>query len=251
MGKAYETIAVIPGLCDGCGDCVTACLQVKGIKDPVQSRIKPIKDLKEPFFAPTICLQCGDPACVSSCPAKALTKNPETGVIEWNKECCVNCLLCTLACPYGGVFFDPVEGHVAKCDQCGGDPACVKVCKPKALVCRQESQVFNRVGDLEDLFVANSGANAGSSRNTLYHNIGGTNFQNNAATNFVRVATSPFTTDWMRVWCAAWADYDNDGNVDLIAANLDGGVLAQRLYRNNGNGSFTAVVDSALRSDTK
>jgi len=156
LGKAYQTIAVIPGLCDGCGDCVPACLQAKGIKDPIQSRIKPIKDLKESFFAPTICLQCGDPGCVSSCPAKALTKNPETGVIEWNKDNCVNCLLCTLACPYGGIFYDPMEGHVIKCDQCGGDPACVKVCKPKALVYRDESEIFNRVGDLEDLFVANS-----------------------------------------------------------------------------------------------
>ena len=92
-----------------------------------------------------------------------------------------------------------------------------------------------------DLFVANS-ALSGSTRNTLYHNNGGTNFS--------RVAASPFTTDFMRVWSAAWADYDNDGYVDLIVANLDGGLTAQRLYRNNGNGTFTAVVDAALRSDT-
>jgi len=92
-----------------------------------------------------------------------------------------------------------------------------------------------------DMFVANS-APSGSTRNTLYHNNGGTGFS--------RVAASPFTTDFMRVWGAAWADYNNDGNVDLVAANLDGGTLAQRLYRNNGDGSFTAVVDSALRSDT-
>ena len=83
---------------------------------------------------------------------------------------------------------------------------------------------------------------SGSTRNTLYHNNGGTNFS--------RVAASPFTTDFMRAWSAAWADYDNDGNVDLIVANLDGGITAQRLYRNNGDGTFTAVVDAGLRSDT-
>jgi len=156
LGKAFKTIEVIPGLCDGCGECVNACIQAKGVNRPIQSRIKPLKDLKEPFFAPTICLQCGDPACVPVCPADALNKNPETGVIEWDETKCVNCLLCTLACPYGGIVYDPVDAHVIKCDQCGGDPACVKVCKPGALIYRQESEIFNRIGDLEDLFVANS-----------------------------------------------------------------------------------------------
>jgi hypothetical protein len=93
-----------------------------------------------------------------------------------------------------------------------------------------------------DLFVANS-ILSGTTRNTLYRNNGGANFS--------RVAASPFTTDYMRAWSAAWADYNNDGNVDLIVANLLGGLSAQRLYCNNGDGSFTAVVDSALQSDTK
>jgi enediyne biosynthesis protein E4 len=101
-----------------------------------------------------------------------------------------------------------------------------------------------------DLFVANT-AYSGSTRNTLYFNSGGTNYLNNAATNFNRVATSPFTTDYMITWAAAWADYNNDGHVDLVVGNLNGGSLAQRLYRNNGNGTFTAVSDSALLSDTK
>jgi hypothetical protein len=91
-----------------------------------------------------------------------------------------------------------------------------------------------------DLLVANFGS--GTTHNTLYHNDGGT--------NFTRVAASPCTTDSMRSWGAAWVDYDNDGNVDLMVANLQGGINAQRLYRNNGDGTFTAVVDPALRSDT-
>ena len=92
-----------------------------------------------------------------------------------------------------------------------------------------------------DLFVANGDLSTGV-RNTLYHNYGGTNFS--------RVAASPFTTDYMRAWDAAWADYNNDGYVDLIVANIDGGTLAQRLYRNKGDGTFTAVVSPALPSDT-
>lgn len=156
MKKAYNTIEVIPDLCDGCGDCVKACQEAKGVKNPNQSRIQIIKDDKEAFTAPNICCQCGDPSCAAVCPANALTKNLKTGVVEWDKEKCVNCLLCTLACPYGGILYDPIGKHVIKCDHCGGDPACVKACEKKALVYRMEGEMFNRVGDWEDLFVANS-----------------------------------------------------------------------------------------------
>ena len=38
-----------------------------------------------------------------------------------------------MACPVGGVSFDPVTRHVIKCDQCGGDPQCVKFCPQGAI----------------------------------------------------------------------------------------------------------------------
>ncbi len=92
-----------------------------------------------------------------------------------------------------------------------------------------------------DLALANV-LNASTARNTLYRNNGGTNFS--------RVVASPLTTDVMDAWGAAWADYDNDGKIDIFFAGIDGGPLAQRLYRNKGNGTFTAMVDSAWRSDS-
>jgi Fe-S-cluster-containing hydrogenase component 2 len=33
-----------------------------------------------------------------------------------------------IACPLGGVVVNREEGHVVKCDLCGGDPICVKFC---------------------------------------------------------------------------------------------------------------------------
>jgi Fe-S-cluster-containing dehydrogenase component len=38
-----------------------------------------------------------------------------------------------MACPYGNVHFDSESGVSRKCDLCGGDPACVRVCISGAL----------------------------------------------------------------------------------------------------------------------
>jgi phenylglyoxylate dehydrogenase beta subunit len=138
------------------------------------SRIKVIKGLGEEFFGPVVCMQCGEPNCVKSCPGHALTKNPDTGVIEGHKERCVSCLICTLACPYSGIYFNPVTKAVIKCDHCGGDPACVKVCKPKALEYSVEATVYDQQGPLEDLFGPDLAACMGCNmeilvRHTLRH----------------------------------------------------------------------------------
>lgn len=156
MAKAYKTIQVIPELCNECGDCIKACLEAKGAKDPSQSRIRLVKDPKTSKNVPVLCRQCGDPACVTSCPQNALSKNPDTGIIELNKDECINCQVCLESCPYQGIYYDSIEDQIIKCDQCGGNPACVKACKQKALVYRKEGEIFNRVGELDDLFVANS-----------------------------------------------------------------------------------------------
>ena len=46
------------------------------------------------------CLHCIDPSCVSVCPVKAMTKNPETGVVSYNADACIGCRYCVAACPY-------------------------------------------------------------------------------------------------------------------------------------------------------
>src|SRR5437667_2270730 len=42
--------------------------------------------------------------------------------------------------------------------------------------------------------------------------------------------------------CGFWVDYDNDGRLDLFVKNFEG---ANRLYRNNGDGTFTEVANAA------
>ena len=151
---AYNTIAFKPELCTGCGDCMIACARAKtGSDDARRSYIQVMPGVAAGDFELAMCRQCADPKCVANCPAAALTKNGATGVIEWDDSKCVNCLLCTAGCVYGGIVYDEVARHVVKCDECGGKPACVEVCKEGALKYITTARIYNEVGDLEDLFV--------------------------------------------------------------------------------------------------
>ncbi len=154
---AYNTITFDPSLCANCEDmsaCVTACSQAKsGTDNPAFSRLKIVAgfDSEQPEIA--ICRQCGDPGCTKVCPSTALIKNETTGTIDWDEDKCIDCLLCTVGCTYGGITYNLEMGHVAKCDTCDGDPACVKACSNGALKYVTSANIFNDQHDREDLFV--------------------------------------------------------------------------------------------------
>lgn len=173
MGKSYNTIAFHPEKCNGCNDCMAACAKIHtDTTDLVHSRIKIVQGSENGAYGIAQCRQCGDPRCVMDCPAKALTKNEETGTIDWDQEKCVNCQLCTLACSWAGITYNPATKQVMKCDQCFGDPSCVKACKQKALEYITVSDVYNTHGDLEDLFVPGISACLGcNSELTIRHTL--------------------------------------------------------------------------------
>lgn len=149
MAIAYDTIAFNPSKCDGCGECMKACSSVK----QGASRISIVPGAKENRFEMALCRQCGDPKCVMVCPAGALGKDGATGVVGWNPDKCVDCLLCTSGCAYGAIWAEPSSGRVVKCDQCGGDPACVKACPTDALTWGTAGSIYQRFGEDEDMFV--------------------------------------------------------------------------------------------------
>ena len=152
MAGAYSTLAFDAARCDGCNACMVACAQAKaGSDDLVDSRIQIVAG--DGAFELALCRQCGDPKCVANCPAAALAKDEGTGIIDWDGSKCVDCLLCTVGCAYGGIVRNQHAGHVVKCDLCGGDPACVKACAPGALRYVTTARIYNEVGQLEDLFV--------------------------------------------------------------------------------------------------
>lgn len=84
-----------------------------------------------------------------------------------------------------------------------------------------------------DLYVINSRGN-----NALYHNNGDGTFSD--------VATQAGVADPEGHGNAAgWGDYDNDGNVDIFLTNFG----TSKLYRNNGDGTFSDMTEAAGVSD--
>ena len=84
-----------------------------------------------------------------------------------------------------------------------------------------------------DLFVVNP-----NSRNFLY--------RNNGDGTFTRITNGAVATDIGNGHGCAWADYDNDGHLDLFVANRLG---VNFLYHNTGTGTFTRVTSGAVVTD--
>jgi len=84
---------------------------------------------------------------------------------------------------------------------------------------------YDNDGNL-DLVVCNHGA-----KNFLYHNNGDGTFTN--------ITTNAISSVIANSSGSAWADYDNDGHLDLFIAVRGGNNL---LFHNNGDGTFTQVT---------
>ncbi len=88
-------------------------------------------------------------------------------------------------------------------------------------------------GDL-DLFVSNSG----NQNNFLY--------KNNGDGTFLKIVAGSIVTDAGHSHGSAWADYDNDGDLDLFVANDQD--QNNKLYSNNGDGTFQSVTNQITES---
>jgi phenylglyoxylate dehydrogenase beta subunit len=134
MPNAYNTIKVNYNECPpDCRLCEEACAREKGRSASELSRIRAIHLSQMQFHGAMICAQCGEPRCLQICPAGAMEKNDEDGIVRIDEDRCVGCGLCTVACPYGGVHFDKETRKSFKCDHCDGDPKCVRACPKGSL----------------------------------------------------------------------------------------------------------------------
>ncbi len=97
---------------------------------------------------------------------------------------------------------------------------------------------YNNDGNI-DLYICNTG-NTGdeTAANFLFRNDGGG--------NFTRILEGEIVTDQDWSLGASWADYDNDGFIDLYVSNF---IQENRLYKNNGDGSFTKITEGEIVTD--
>jgi len=91
---------------------------------------------------------------------------------------------------------------------------------------------------LLDLFVVNRTLTGPLQRNVLYRNKGGGMFE--------KITTGDIVNDVGVFNSCAWIDYDNDGYLDLFVTNEG---LKNRLYHNNGDGTFTSVTQGNIVTD--
>ncbi len=91
------------------------------------------------LFRKEACMHCTRAGCVMVCPTGTLYYNQTFGTVGINREKCIGCRGCSLACPFGVPRYDRETGKVHKCDMCetrishNMDPACVKACPTGAL----------------------------------------------------------------------------------------------------------------------
>ncbi len=127
-----------PEKCTGCKQCAIACALIKfGECNPKRGAINVIRDEFERYEIQFVCLQCEEPECVSVCMKKAIKKG-EDGIIRIDKEKCIGCRMCVIACPYGAIT--SFKGDIIKCDLCEGEPVCIKYCSTEALAYEEESE---------------------------------------------------------------------------------------------------------------
>ena len=137
---SHNCIVVNLDRCTGCFGCEIACKMENNVALGQRwSKVFTVGPVGEypnmtRYALPTMCQQCKDAPCVHVCPTGASYRDSNTNVVLVDKEKCIGCKYCMMACPYGVRSWNKTEKCVEKCTVCGqltsaGKlPACVKSC---------------------------------------------------------------------------------------------------------------------------
>ena len=85
---------------------------------------------------------------------------------------------------------------------------------------------YDNDGDLDILLI---GYSNGGPVSKIYHNNGDNTFTEQTSISLIGVYYSS----------AAWGDYDNDGDLDILLTGYSNSGPVSKIYRNNGNNTFT------------
>lgn len=162
-------------LCTHCCACVVACKDWHDVPAGPASyiRISVIEKGKFPEVSMCAmfgtCYHCVEPACVSACPAEAVTKRDADGIVVVDRDACLGrdeCGVCKEACPYDAPQFGAEKNaKMQKCDLCldrlsdNKGPICVEACNYNALDFGPMETLRAKYGDIRraDGFVYDAG----------------------------------------------------------------------------------------------
>ncbi len=152
MGKMIE---VNIDKCLACRSCELACALVhsksKVLEDAMAESPKPQRmvtvEAVGDSAVPIQCRHCEDAPCIAVCPTSAIHRHQPGDPVLIDKERCIGCKFCLMACPFGVIYMMRDGKAVVKCDLCiertGADqqPACVEACPTKALKLVEEKEL--------------------------------------------------------------------------------------------------------------
>lgn len=146
MKKKYAMV-VDSSVCIDCKACMASCKVEHGLprgywRNWIKEKSPDFTMGKHTYahFQPGGCMHCDNPTCVHACPSGATYKDEDTGIVQINKDMCIGCGNCVVACPYSARYRHPTLRVPDKCDYCqdrlamGLQPACVDTCPTKARV---------------------------------------------------------------------------------------------------------------------
>ena len=82
-----------------------------------------------------------------------------------------------------------------------------------------------------DMFIAKCGGSGDRPKNQL--------FENNGDGTYTEISISAGLYDNIQTWSSAWADFDFDGDMDVLVGASTG---SNKLMQNNGDGTFTDIT---------
>jgi Fe-S-cluster-containing dehydrogenase component len=128
-----------PSRCIGCQACVRACAECDTHAGRPMIHLEYVDRYESTQTAPVVCMHCEDPTCAQVCPADAIKETDDGVVLSAQRDRCIGCSNCVLACPFGVPRYVAEYDLMMKCDLCydrtsiGKMPMCATVCPSGAL----------------------------------------------------------------------------------------------------------------------